>query len=83
MRTLLKICRYDPIQKFGPQDCIASINGIIEKIDDLVGSKNEKAIQQLKSIFGLEVLADIRDFAMSIAYPREYLYPQDFQANPK
>ncbi|CZR69609.1 related to serine protease [Phialocephala subalpina] len=60
---------YDPIQKFGPQDCIASVNGIIAKIDDLVDSKNEAAIQQLKSIFGLEVLTDIRDFAMSIAYP--------------
>ncbi|KAE8441112.1 hypothetical protein EG329_005854 [Mollisiaceae sp. DMI_Dod_QoI] len=60
---------YDPIQKFGPQDCIASINAIINKINDLVDSKNGAAIQQLKTIFGLQDLPDIRDFAMTIAYP--------------
>ncbi|RFU24383.1 hypothetical protein B7463_g11953, partial [Scytalidium lignicola] len=60
---------YDPIQKFGPQDCIASINAIVEKIDYLVATHNTKAIQELKAIFGLEDLKDIRDFAMTIAFP--------------
>lgn len=73
--------RYNPIQKFGPQDCIASINAIIEKIDDLVDSKNDPAIAQLKAIFGLEVLDDIRDFAMSIAYPREYDRSESFSVS--
>ncbi|TVY92702.1 putative extracellular serine carboxypeptidase [Lachnellula willkommii] len=60
---------YDPIQKFGPQDCISSINGIIAKIDSLVASNNTAAIQELKGLFGLEDLEDIRDFAMTIAFP--------------
>ncbi|KAF2502375.1 extracelular serine carboxypeptidase-like protein [Lophium mytilinum] len=60
---------YDPIQKFGPSDCIASINGIIDKMDQLVQAKNTKAIQELKEIFGLGDLTDIRDFAMTIAFP--------------
>ncbi|KAG0652531.1 putative extracellular serine carboxypeptidase [Hyphodiscus hymeniophilus] len=59
---------YDPIQKFAPQDCVASINAIIEKMDTLVATKNQAAIQELKAIFGLEALSDIRDFAMTIAF---------------
>jgi hypothetical protein len=54
----------------GPQDCISSINAIIEKMDVLVATKNHAAIQQLKAIFGLQDLKDIRDFAMTIAFPR-------------
>ncbi|OCK74269.1 hypothetical protein K432DRAFT_386908, partial [Lepidopterella palustris CBS 459.81] len=60
---------YDPIQKFGPSDCVSSINGIVDKMDQLVSSNNTKAIDQLKAIFGLEALTDIRDFAMTIAFP--------------
>jgi hypothetical protein len=66
-------CRYDPIQKFGPSDCVASINSIIDKMDHLVSTNNTKAIQQLKAIFGLGALEDIRDFAMTIAFPRASL----------
>lgn len=64
--------RYNPIQRYGPQDCVASVNGIIAKIDKLTDSHNTKAIQELKAIFGLEKLKDIRDFAMTIAFPSEY-----------
>ena len=60
---------YKPIQKFGPSDCTASINAIIDKMDQLVTSNNTAAIEQLKAIFGLEALEDIRDFAMTIAFP--------------
>ncbi|TVY80978.1 putative extracellular serine carboxypeptidase [Lachnellula suecica] len=60
---------YDPIQRTGPQDCISSVNAIIEKIDRLVDTGNTQAIQELKAIFGLEKLSDIRDFAQSIAWP--------------
>ena len=67
--------RYDPIQKFGPQDCVASINAIVDKMDLLVESGNTGAIQELKAIFGLEALTDIRDFAMTIAFPRTSLFP--------
>ncbi|CAG8952089.1 hypothetical protein HYFRA_00000827 [Hymenoscyphus fraxineus] len=60
---------YAPIQRYGPQDCVTSINGIIAKIDKLTDSNNTQAVQELKAIFGLEKLKDIRDFAMTIAFP--------------
>lgn len=69
--------RYDPIQKYGPQDCISSINGIIEKIDHLVDSHNTEAIQELKTIFGLQDLEDIRDFAQTIAWPSKLSATRD------
>lgn len=61
--------RYDPIQKFAPQDCVASINDIIDKMDMLIDAKLTNAIQRLQHIFGLESLTDIRDFARAIALP--------------
>ncbi|KAF1992428.1 extracelular serine carboxypeptidase-like protein [Aulographum hederae CBS 113979] len=60
---------YNPIQKYAPQDCVSSINGIIAKMDHLSNTGNRKAISQLKAIFGLEALTDNRDFAMTIAFP--------------
>ena len=39
-------------------------------MDALVAANNTDAIQQLKDIFGLGELEDIRDFAMTIAFPR-------------
>jgi hypothetical protein len=57
---------YDPIQKYAPGDCTASINAIIDKMDYLVVTKQTRAIQKLKEIFGLGALKDIRDFAMTI-----------------
>ena len=38
-------------------------------MDQVVGSRNKAAISELKAIFGLESLTDIRDFAMTIAFP--------------
>jgi hypothetical protein len=60
---------YYPIQKFGPQDCIAKINNLVDKMDSLISSGNRVAVQQLKNIFGLGALVDDRDFAMTIAFP--------------
>lgn len=59
---------YYPIQKFGPSDCTTRINNIIDKMDSLVQQNNTRAIQQLKEIFGLGTLSDIRDFAQTIAF---------------
>lgn len=79
---------YDPIQKLAPQDCVASVNDIVDKIDALVQTGNEQAIQQLKTIFGLGALEDIRDFAQTIAYPigGPFYYPtytwQEINWNP-
>jgi len=73
--AVLILNRYDPIQKYGPQDCVASINAIVAKIDKLVAEKNTQAIQELKIIFGLEALTDLRDFAQTIAWPSKL---QDF-----
>lgn len=68
---------YDPIQKFAPQDCTASLNGIIDKIDTVFAHGNANQIHHMKSIFGLETLHDNGDFAQTIAYPigNPYLYP--------
>ncbi|KAF2760904.1 hypothetical protein EJ05DRAFT_524154 [Pseudovirgaria hyperparasitica] len=60
---------YDPIQKYGPQDCIARINKLVDNIDHVLFSNNTAAITQLKQTFGLEALKDSRDFAMTIAFP--------------
>ncbi|KAL8748066.1 MAG: hypothetical protein Q9190_000151 [Brigantiaea leucoxantha] len=60
---------YDPYQKWGPSDGVASINAIIDKFDGLVAAKDTAAIQHFKSLFGLEALTDNRDFAMTIAFP--------------
>jgi hypothetical protein len=55
---------YDPIQKFAPQDCVGSINAIVDKIDHVFSQGNASQIQHMKSVFGLEALHDDRDFAM-------------------
>lgn len=70
---------YDPIQKFGPSDCVQSINDIVDKFDGLVAAGNRAAVQELKDIFGLGDLADDRDFAKTIAYPvgGPFDYPTD------
>lgn len=60
---------YNPIQKFGPSDCTSRINDIVNKTDMLIQQNNTEAIQQLKEIFGLGSLSDLRDFAMTIAFP--------------
>ncbi|KAJ8123302.1 hypothetical protein O1611_g9625 [Lasiodiplodia mahajangana] len=79
---------YDPIQKFGPQDCVASVNDIIDKMDAVVLSNNQAAIRELKEIFGLSALEDIRDFAQTIAFPLggPFFYPsysfQELNWNP-
>ena len=69
----LTATRYNPIQKYGPQDCVASINTIVKNINHLVNTHNTAAITKLKAIFGLESLADIRDFAQAIAWPSKQL----------
>lgn len=71
IRSSHQVSRYDPIQKYAPQDCVSSINGIVAKINQVVHSRDEGAISELKAIFGLESLKDIRDFAMTIAFPSE------------
>ena len=60
---------YAPIQKFAPQDCVTSINNIIDKFDTLVAANDTQAIHDFKAVFGLEALTDNRDFAMTIAFP--------------
>ena len=37
------------------------------RIDYVINSKDKKAIAQLKDVFGLGALQDIRDFAVAIA----------------
>ncbi|CAJ2506575.1 Uu.00g007050.m01.CDS01 [Anthostomella pinea] len=50
---------YDPISS-STEDCVASINDIVDNMDYLVKSNNTAAIQQLKELFGLGALKDIQ-----------------------
>jgi hypothetical protein len=43
-------------------------------MDHIIFSGNSAAVQELKSIFGLEALEDIRDFANTIAFPSSSLH---------
>ena len=69
--------RYSPIQQLAPQDCVSSINGIIDKFDALVALGARDAVDQFKSLFGLASLTDDRDFAQTIAFPigGPFFYP--------
>lgn len=67
--VILTPLRYDPIQKYGPQDCIARLNNIIEKTDMLIEANNTAAIAQLKELFGLQDLQDLRDFVYTMSLP--------------
>ncbi|KAK6078317.1 serine carboxypeptidase S28 [Seiridium cupressi] len=60
---------YDPIQKYAPQDWVTRVNRIVDNFDALVDSGNRAAVDEFKSLFGLESLTDDRDFAMAIANP--------------
>lgn len=59
---------YNPIQKFGPQDCVASITAIVANIDAIFDSGDADQIHKMKTLFGLETLTD-GDFAQTIAWP--------------
>ncbi|KAI3322394.1 peptidase S28 [Xylariaceae sp. AK1471] len=79
---------YDPIQKLAPQDCVASINDIVDKMDTIIQHKNLHAIDTLRRIFGLSSLS-ISDFAQTIAFPLggPFYYPtytwQEINWNPQ
>jgi hypothetical protein len=80
---------YDPIQLLAPQDCVASINQIVDNIDLLVTANNIPAIEKLKALFGLSAVQDVRDFTQAIAFPigGPLFYPvstwQEINWNPK
>ncbi|KAJ7028647.1 extracelular serine carboxypeptidase-like protein, partial [Mycena alexandri] len=60
---------YYTIQENAPQDCVHSVEDIVDKMDFLINTNNTVALTELKEIFGLEALQDIRDFALTIAFP--------------
>ncbi|CEJ91941.1 hypothetical protein VHEMI07623 [[Torrubiella] hemipterigena] len=60
---------YDQYQRYGPQDCIGYLNGIVSTIDKVFDYGSAADIREMKSLFGLEALTDHRDFAMTIAFP--------------
>lgn len=75
--------RYYNIQKYAPQDCVKTIENIVDKyvvflsliiselnqfrIDQVIATNNTAATTELKKVFGLETLQDIRDFALTVA----------------
>lgn len=58
---------YNPIQNNGPSDCVYRINAIIDNMDYLIDNNITDGIQELKEIFGLGSLSDLRDFAMTVS----------------
>lgn len=60
---------YAPVQKYAPQDCVAIVNNIVDRLDGLVAANNTAAVRELQAVFGLDSLTDLRDFAKTIAYP--------------
>ncbi|KAJ7115068.1 extracelular serine carboxypeptidase [Mycena crocata] len=60
---------YYNIQKFAPKDCVKTVEDIVDKIDFVIKSNNKDAIQAMQSVFGLESLQDLRDFAIAVAFP--------------
>ncbi|KAF2483542.1 extracelular serine carboxypeptidase [Neohortaea acidophila] len=67
---------YAPIQELAPQDCVGSINGIVENIDRVFDTGNRTLINKMKGLFDMESLYDV-DFARAIAFPigGPFVYP--------
>jgi hypothetical protein len=59
---------YDPIQEYGPEDCISALQSSI-KVIDLILDLPEPAPTLLKGLFGLEELKSHADFADVISSP--------------
>jgi hypothetical protein len=70
---------YIPIMKYGSADCVFRVANIVDKIDAIIDSGNQEAIQAVKDVFGLGALKSLGDFAMTIAFPiggpMNYFYP--------
>ena len=60
---------YHPIIKLGPADCVSRIIDIVDKIDKIIDSQDQAAIDELKNVFGLGALNNTGDFAQTISYP--------------
>ncbi|KAJ7667548.1 extracelular serine carboxypeptidase-like protein [Mycena polygramma] len=68
---------YYPIQKSAPQDCIRSVENIVNKVDQVIALNDTAATKQMQAVFGLEELEDVRDFGLTIAFPigNTFTYP--------
>lgn len=47
---------------------MASVNAIVDKIDQIFDGGDREAVRKMKAVFGLEALGD-GDFAQTIAFP--------------
>ncbi|KAK0716778.1 serine carboxypeptidase S28 [Lasiosphaeria miniovina] len=56
-----------PIQKGMPKNCSTDISRIVEHVDNVLDSKNETAICDLKKRFGLDELGHADDFATAVS----------------
>jgi hypothetical protein len=59
---------FDPIQKYGPPECISAIQSAVQSIDTLL-SLPAPIPQAVKSLFGLGELKDDADFAEVLTIP--------------
>lgn len=59
---------YDPIQQYGPVDCISALQSAIKTIDKLLDLP-QPVPTLVKGLFGLQGLSDDADFADVISGP--------------
>lgn len=61
--TKLQWQYFVPVQQGMPQNCSKDVSRVIDYMDNLAQSGNEKQIQSLKNMFGLGDLEHFDDFA--------------------
>jgi hypothetical protein len=59
---------YEPIRTYGPPECIATQQKLMNIIDNIIMSNDTDTIDELKSAFGLEGLSNNKDFANVASY---------------
>ncbi|KAK1922604.1 serine carboxypeptidase S28-domain-containing protein [Papiliotrema laurentii] len=68
---------HDPIQQYGPEDCISALQSAVKTIDTLLDLPHPVP-SVLKGMFGLEHLKDDADFAEVISSPLGYWQAQNW-----
>ena len=59
---------YEPIRTYGPPDCIATQQKLMNVLDNIIMSNDTESINELKSAFGLQDLSDNKDLANVASY---------------
>ncbi|GAB1315250.1 hypothetical protein MFIFM68171_05460 [Madurella fahalii] len=60
---------FQPIQEGMPKNCRDNMTSIAKHIDQVLGRQDETEILELKTMFGLEQLEHVDDFASAVGFP--------------